>query len=73
MTNPYERLRYHVTGAIERGEKQPIKHRTMLHETIDALEIVLGLAANTVYPLNTRQEHAMTMVAELIDDLKERA
>lgn len=24
MSNPHERLRHHVTGAIERGEAQPI-------------------------------------------------
>jgi len=24
MANPHERLRHHVTGAIERGEKEPI-------------------------------------------------
>lgn len=24
MNHPLERLRYHVTGAIERGERQPI-------------------------------------------------
>jgi len=30
MNTPLERLRFHVSGAIERGEKEPIAEKTIL-------------------------------------------
>lgn len=45
MANPLERLRYHVTGAIERGEKEAIVARELpesVNTPLHTIEILRG-------------------------------
>ena len=51
MANPLERLRYHVTGAIERGEKEAIENQGATNMTTTQnmrLQLLIEAAENAV-------------------------